>query len=80
MFQGQTMKIKAGHKILTGNNRTTLKSVHFSETPRKNMIGFMIIVQCRSYQNLTKIYKNLTDYLTNFTRKSDQNLTVFDYF
>ena len=25
-----------------------------------------------------QICKNLTDYLTNFTRKSDQNLTIFD--
>ena len=36
-----------------------------------------LLSQCRYYQNLTKIFKNLTQYLTNFTEKSDQNLTIF---
>ena len=32
-------------------------------------------MQCGESENLTKILKNLTDYLTNFVQKSDQNLT-----
>ena len=36
--------------------------------------------QCRYYQNLTKTFKNLTQYLTNFTEKSDQNRLFSDHF
>ena len=34
-------------------------------------------VQCRYYQNMTKTFQNLTDDVTNFTLKSDQNPNLF---